>query len=638
MHHIASPTSDEFSGAWLGAGTVHSQDHQYGMIMRSAFALCQQYQQLTVIVNHYDNRVPAHAPRGRHALVPQFENTAGHNRVGTTWVPGMKVLFWKLILTPEYVQRFKAVWMFDTDVAVHPSVFPLGSLMGVLTATGASVLQPSIRAFVHGTYHGFLRVKHAHMSCMATTARFVELMIPVFRMEAWAAVHRIMFAHLANADLVLSDHGIDLTWCALLASEFPDRPACLVTPSISALHTNTHQIEKFMNATVVKEARSCSRVCKTLQRGFRSFWANFSHDNKDCWGAAADGLRNSGGKFGLKGSTVKAQAPRKDLNASFQNDDPSLAVRYLGLTSMHSRDNAMGTMLAGLKSTLEDLPTLRIFINHFDVLKLGQSEPARSHLADSRIFFSRVPGGVVQFWHTVITEGVLDGISALWIFDAGLSVHSSSLPLRTLLAARVKIKAGVLQATVQGSTVDLISERQFDKVTAKRGGSCDATTIHAISFNSVLIAQSVWKIFMLKARLRLPNVSDQTLGRVVCDAADASIDPRSRFSARPSCVLLRAPALRLTQWQDRKSRHLDERPGFTTCFARGCPGTFGVNTSLAKHDDGRCWSISSHGYSPHGYRSPTLSQADKVRKKLGQVKMQAAIAARVGGRPPIRAA
>ena len=186
----------------------------------------------------------AHAPRGLHALIPQFEKLAGHNRLGTTWIPGMKGLFWKLVLTPAFVQRFSAVWMFDSDVAVHPSIFPLGSLMGVLSGTGASLLQPSIRAQWDGTYHGFLRVKHAHMSCLATTAKFVELMIPIFRMEAWAAVHRRMFARLADEDLFRADHGIDLTWCALVASEIVLRfvefvsTSASFTPSSSAITTS----------------------------------------------------------------------------------------------------------------------------------------------------------------------------------------------------------------------------------------------------------------------------------------------------------------------------------------------------------------------------------------------------------------
>ena len=649
----APAAADAFSGAWLGAGTVHSRDKQYLQIMHSAFALCSQYQQLTVVMNHFDDPIPAHAPRGRHALVPQFEKTAEGDRVGTTWIPGMKVLFWKLVLTPAYVQRFNAVWMFDSDVAVHPSIFPLGSLMGVLSGTGASLLQPSIRAKVHGTYHGFLRVKHAHMSCMATTAKFVELMIPMFRMEAWAAVHRRIFARLADEDLIRSDYGIDLTWCALVASEIPDRPPCLVTPSISALHTNTHRIERFLNSSYLRDERSCSKVCRTLQRDFRPFWANYSHDTKDCWGASIDGLSKSG-TFGQEGVTVKARGRRKDANESLQSEEPGQAVRYLGLTSMHSRDNAMTTVLLSLKSTLENLPDLRIFINHFDALKPGQLEPARP-LADSRIFFSRVPGGVVQFWRTVITEGVLDGISALWIFDAGLSLHSSSLPLKSLLEARVKMPAGVLQATVKGSAIDLISERQFDKVSAKRGGTCDATTIHAVSFNSVVIASSVWRIFMTLAGLQPPDVDDQKLGRVACDAAarshgmDASgVMPKGlnwmhHKSAKSSCVLLRAPAHRLltTFRHPRHQQHLDERPGLTKCFTRGCPGTFSVNNSLANHDDGRCWSVSVTGYSPHGYRSTQLLerahanaiQSNKFAEAEKLAKKQVATRGGFSGRP-----
>ena len=652
----APAAADAFSGAWLGAGTVHSRDKQYLQIMHSAFALCSQYQQLTVVMNHFDDPIPAHAPRGRHALVPQFEKTADGDRVGTTWIPGMKVLFWKLVLTPAYVQRFNAVWMFDSDVAVHPSIFPLGSLMGVLSGTGASLLQPSIRAKVHGTYHGFLRVKHAHMSCMATTAKFVELMIPMFRMEAWAAVHRRIFARLADEDLIRSDYGIDLTWCALVASEIPDRPPCLVTPSISALHTNTHRIERFLNSSYLRDERSCSKVCRTLQREFRPFWANYSHDTKDCWGASIDGLSKSG-TFGQEGVTVKARGRRKDANESLQSEEPGQAVRYLGLTSMHSRDNAMTTVLLSLKSTLENLPDLRIFINHFDALKPGQTEPARP-LADSRIFFSRVPGGVVQFWRTVITEGVLDGISALWIFDAGLSLHSSSLPLKSLLEARVKMPAGVLQATVKGSAIDLISERQFDKVFAKRGGTCDATTIHAVSFNSVVIASSVWRIFMTLAGLQPPDVDDHKLGRVACDAAarshgmDASgVMPKGlnwmhHKSAKSSCVLLRAPAHRLltTFRHPRHQQHLDERPGLTKCFTRGCPGTFSVNNSLANHDDGRCWSVSVTGYSPHGYRSTQLLerahanaiQSNKFAEAEKLAKKQVASRGGVSSRPSIK--
>jgi len=229
------------------------------------------------------------------------------------------------------------------------------------------------------------------------------------------------------------------------------------------------------------------------------------------------------------------------------------------------------------------------------------------------------------------------------------------LPLKSLLEARVKMPAGVLQATVKGSAIDLISERQFDKVFAKRGGTCDATTIHAVSFNSVVIASSVWRIFMTLAGLQPPDVDDQKLGRVACDAAarshgmDASgVMPKGlnwmhHKSAKSSCVLLRAPAHRLltTFRHPRHQQHLDERPGLTKCFTRGCPGTFSVNNSLANHDDGRCWSVSVTGYSPHGYRSTQLLerahanaiQSNKFAEAEKLAKKQVATRGGFSGRP-----
>ena len=67
---------------------------------------------------------------------------------------------------------------------VRPSVFPLWQLIGMAKGAHATVMQPSIRAQVHGTYHPFLRVRPAHMSCMLTTAPMVEMQTPIFASEA----------------------------------------------------------------------------------------------------------------------------------------------------------------------------------------------------------------------------------------------------------------------------------------------------------------------------------------------------------------------------------------------------------------------------------------------------------------------
>ena len=121
-----------------------------------------------------------------------------HTQIEGTNIPGMKTLFWRRVLTPDRVQSAALVWVFDCDIAVHPSVFPLGQLAGTLFNTRATLLQPSIRALVHGTYHTWLRVRSTHMSCVATTAQWVEMQTPIFSAAAWTVFHRCATTHFKN--------------------------------------------------------------------------------------------------------------------------------------------------------------------------------------------------------------------------------------------------------------------------------------------------------------------------------------------------------------------------------------------------------------------------------------------------------
>ena len=108
------------------------------------------------------------------------------------------------------------------------------------------------------------------------------------------------------------------------------------------------------------------------------------------------------------------------------------------------------------------------------------------------------------------------------------------------------------------------------------------------------------------------HANEEQLGAILCEQATKRIDSRRLDRLKhPSCALLRAPALTLLP--SRKARHLDERPGRSRCFTRGCPGTFLYNSSLAEWDDGRCWSISITGYSPHGHRSRELANQAKAK-------------------------
>ena len=172
------------------------------------------------------------------------------SRVEGTWVPGMKTLFWYKHLTPERTQHLQVVWVFDCDIAVHPSVLPLAQLAGALIATRATVLQPSIQAQVHGTYHTPGCASSAH-TCRASrrprnTLRCRRRCLPATRGRDSTKV----LAVIPEEGLVTSDFGLDVMWCAFLRDEFPHRPTCLVTPSATATHLNSHEIEKHMSKEV----------------------------------------------------------------------------------------------------------------------------------------------------------------------------------------------------------------------------------------------------------------------------------------------------------------------------------------------------------------------------------------------------
>ena len=71
----------------------------------------------------------------------------------------MKGLFWKRVLAPELLQGLQVLWLFDADVAVHPSVMPLGHLVAALMSAGASALQPVVRTMrLRGLDRGSIRV------------------------------------------------------------------------------------------------------------------------------------------------------------------------------------------------------------------------------------------------------------------------------------------------------------------------------------------------------------------------------------------------------------------------------------------------------------------------------------------------
>ena len=137
----------------------------------------------------------------------------------------------------------------------------------------------------------WLQQRPSLSSCAASTAKFVEVMTPVVQGDVWADFHRRVLSHVPDLALALSDFGIDVMWCAAFADAFPSRPACLVLFGVAAVHLNSNSIKRFMNASTVKEERSCGATCLFLRSHYRSYYMNYSHDTRNCWAAAHDGLR-----------------------------------------------------------------------------------------------------------------------------------------------------------------------------------------------------------------------------------------------------------------------------------------------------------------------------------------------------------
>ena len=240
---------------WLGATSVHSRDPNAAQVLRNTLSMCDHYRQLHFLVNFFDAGALDPAATSRRLLGGQ-----AHARVVAVQVPGMKTLFWKRSITPALLRsrRVQLLWLVDSDISSHPSSFPLGVLAGILATTRATLLQPSIRAAVHGTPHAFLRVRQAHMSCVATTAGFVELQTPLFAPEAWAAFHERVLARVADADLADSDYGIDITWCAPRRRRRADESMPM---NVTAHWFHADECDGTRRAAAMHEGCACACAC-----------------------------------------------------------------------------------------------------------------------------------------------------------------------------------------------------------------------------------------------------------------------------------------------------------------------------------------------------------------------------------------
>lgn len=328
--HLRQNAISNSGPTWLGATAVHSSDLR--RLTPALFALQHAYPRLALAINLFDD--------GPSDVLLQALDMS---RVRVSRHKGMKSLFWKLELSPGRLAarwqegagdvqggggdparmisprpgsrpaplQLDLIWLFDCDLAVHPSAFPLSQLHAALIGANASALQPAVQGWhLAGSRHPHLHPRTTHISCVVTSAKFLELMTPIFRFDAWAAFHREVLSAVPDQALAASAHGIDLVWCAFLARAFPDRPACLVTPGILATHLNSKSIERFHQTALA--VRSCNDTCVFLQSRWPHLYGNFSRhgasNTGECWAVADGGLERRGGFVGVDSSgTVRAR-------------------------------------------------------------------------------------------------------------------------------------------------------------------------------------------------------------------------------------------------------------------------------------------------------------------------------------------
>ena len=611
---------------WLGATATHSRDKDMPTLVDSLSALVLHYPQLHMVVNFFDHEpvnpsqlLRTHA-RNQSALA-QLEGTA---------VAGMKTLFWYRYLTPARTRHLKAVWVFDCDIAVHPSVFPLGQLAGVMAATRATVLQPSIQALVHGTYHPWLRVRKAHMSCLATTAQWVEMQTPLFAGDAWARFHEKVLSIIPEKGLATSDFGLDIIWCAFLKDEFPTRPACLVTPSASATHLNSHAIENFMSKEVMKQVRSCSTTCTVLFERFKSYWKNFSHHTGECYSVKGHaGLMAAGSHYAISGDgTIRARhgghrqvGLTTGMSTEMKDEDSDAALaqvvrnlpRGVGAVSLDAKDRRVSLLALSLTKLCNAMPGLKIVVNLLE--KEGSKGRTGRHQdvsQDDRIMTTYIRGPRALFWKHVLTPGFLaDPIDYVWLLDPSLAAHPAANPLPQLLNVMRTTEAYLVYSRPHSSTLGH-KVKAFSPGAAENPGCAASTVRYAPLALSTVIRADAWKLIHANV---LSRIDETQLGKVeagfemlLCGV----IYRRWGDTRRPTCVESHLLSSRLSEGREQ----FDLSVPVGGCEAEKCQAPlrklFPLTFNGSLHDDGRCWVPG-----PKGLVMTRWARKPPIKKKPG---------------------
>lgn len=210
-------------------------------LLRAVHKLCSRWSSLRFLLNAYDT---SHCPSHVSDSLPSCATL--------THVPGMKGLFWKSKLTENVTRPFSFVWLFDSDMVIDE--FELGSAQDAMHKARVSAAQPLIWAGPEkrcSDHDELNAVWPMPTGCRAQKVNMIEVMVPIFKQDAWRYVHEHVLGVLPDSFLRRSVNGIDTVWCSMLEHGILGRTACAIL-SVEIEHLDAHSIEKHGGDAIVR--------------------------------------------------------------------------------------------------------------------------------------------------------------------------------------------------------------------------------------------------------------------------------------------------------------------------------------------------------------------------------------------------